>query len=130
MLVSPCQATSRWPLGYRVHAQGHFDSAADYRAFIVRTIAELMPGQLPGDVPAGFDPEVIHLADPEHPRLQSRARALGLAAAGPAYPPVAELLAQGVHTPAQIMARLMDQGQSPLAVAAALEHFFDMGVLD
>lgn len=130
MLVSPCQASPRWPLGYRVHAQGHFDNAADYRAFIVRTIAELMPEKLPSAATASFDPDVLHLVDSDNPRLQSRVRALGLTAAGPAYPPVAELLAHGGQTPAQIMARLMDQGQSPLEVAAALEHFFEMGVLD
>ncbi|MBI5522789.1 MAG: radical SAM family RiPP maturation amino acid epimerase [Desulfarculus sp.] len=130
MLVSPCQASARWPLGYRVHAQGRFDNAADYRAFIARSIAEHMPPTLPSEEPARFNEDVAYLEGPPGPVLRSRVKAMGLEAAGPAYAPAAEMLAQGGLSPSQIMGRLMDQGQSPLEAAAVLGHFFDMGLLD
>ena len=45
-LVSPCRATDQWPNGYRVHAAGTFRDAAEYRAFLERTIDEHMPEKL------------------------------------------------------------------------------------
>ena len=51
-LVSPCPASDRWPLGYRVHAQGRFDTAEQFAELIAEmTSQDSMPAQVrAGDV--------------------------------------------------------------------------------
>lgn len=46
-LVSPCPASDRWPLGYRVHAQGRFDTAEQFADLIAdMTSHASMPTQV------------------------------------------------------------------------------------
>ncbi len=42
-MISPCQATERWPLGYMIFDEARFDSAADLRREVRRMIETRMP---------------------------------------------------------------------------------------
>ncbi len=55
-LVSPCRASSEWPLGYRIHDVRRFDSAEDFRAQIESMIDRHMPVSIPPDFPLRFLP--------------------------------------------------------------------------
>jgi len=41
-LVILCNASSRWPLGYVIHAEDSFEQAAEFRDFIDQTIDNCM----------------------------------------------------------------------------------------
>jgi len=45
-LVSPCNASPLWPRGYQVHAEGTFRDAAEFRGFILQSVADHMPAHL------------------------------------------------------------------------------------
>lgn len=42
-LISPCNSSDRWPLGYRIYEQGTFTNAADLKLFLESTINKHMP---------------------------------------------------------------------------------------
>lgn len=129
-LVSPCPASPRRPLGYRVHAEGHFETAADYRRFIETTIAEFMPAAPPADRIAALAEGVSWSEDSRGWLLRSALKGLRPPAGDAVYAGAAQMASEAAWTPAQIMARLMDQGSSPLDAAAALQDLFDRGLLE
>lgn len=42
-LISPCKADDRWPNGYRIYAQGTFETASDLKILLERMITQQMP---------------------------------------------------------------------------------------
>ncbi|ADK85851.1 conserved hypothetical 59.0 kDa protein [Desulfarculus baarsii DSM 2075] len=129
-LISPCEASAQWPLGYKVHATGSFASAAGYRDFIRRTIDEHMPESLPTDAPVGLARGLKISEDEDSLAIASRAKVLRVRPRQHIYAQVARLLQDGQQRPEAIMAELMDQGQSPFDVTGALDYFFKMGLLE
>ena len=50
-LVSPCAADERWPLGYRVHSQTHFQDGPQLGAWLLAQVNDKMPLALDRDRP-------------------------------------------------------------------------------
>jgi hypothetical protein len=61
-LVSPCPASERWPLGYRIHASAVFSNARDFKDHLRKMVETCMPGLPESDRPISFrkDLEVQH----------------------------------------------------------------------
>ena len=129
-LVSPCEASEKWPLGYRVLDQGAFNTAADYRQFIERTIDQHMPETLPAQTPVGLAPGLTMAEEEEAFTISSRTTTLRIRPRDHIYAQVARLIAQDQARPAEIMGSLMDQGLSPFDITGALDFFFQKGLLD
>ena len=129
-LVSPCQASQKWPLGYRVHARGIFEDAAGYRRFLEQCVEEHMPGKIPGNEPLGFSDGVDYQADDAGFCLRSPAKVMRVNTDDHIYTKVARLLAAGNLDSARIMDELVDNGETPLSVTAGLQHFYRLGLID
>ena len=57
-LISPCNPSVRWPLGYEVFAEGTFQNAEEFKEFILESIETCMPEHLgPNDILA-FRPDL------------------------------------------------------------------------
>ena len=128
-LVSPCQASDRWPLGYRVHASGTFAGAKDFGDFIERSISERMPLELPSDLPVSYrealtyeqredgfdlfsDYSVHSFTGPDH------IRRLG------------DMIAEGKHQPADIVGVLVDIGADIFGIMGTLTDLYRKGFLE
>lgn len=129
-LVSPCGASQRWPQGYRVHERATFRDAAEYRAFIERTVARHMPESLSPSEPVEFVDGLQMSQEDDALILLSRAKKLRIRPGDHIYAQVARLIHPGGARPDEIMARLMDQGQSPFDITGALDYFFQTGLLE
>jgi radical SAM family RiPP maturation amino acid epimerase len=129
-LISPCPASARWPLGYRIHAEAAFQDVEEFRAHIRDMIDRSMyqnvvPGQLLRfvagvDVSRTNDGFVVSNLDQ------------GLAFHGNALlPELAEIVWRGTSRAseaAQYFQRIY--GISPDTVYGWLNHLLDAGVLD
>jgi len=55
-LISPCSANQRWPLGYIVFDEFHFNTAAEFRAGVEAAIAHAMKTNLDAGDPVRLNP--------------------------------------------------------------------------
>jgi radical SAM family RiPP maturation amino acid epimerase len=53
-LITPCRATDRWPLGYRILAESGFETGEDVEKFIQECIEHRMPQALEPEDPVGL----------------------------------------------------------------------------
>jgi radical SAM family RiPP maturation amino acid epimerase len=128
-LISPCQASERWPLGYRVHAEGGFEDADGFGAFIERAIAEQMPRQ-PDDLPAlawRSDLTYAPLADGFTLENKFKRHTVN---GQPFLASMGELINAGRHDAEEIMDRLCQAGADFFGAQASLRDLFDRGRLD
>lgn len=126
-LISPCEASERWPEGYRVHASATFADAGELRREIGRMVAEVMREAPPRDRPV---------------RLRSDLTATsvvgGVALASPFGPvrrfPLSELalrcLAEGRSSGADLALELEAHGEPMAETFHALNLLFEAGCLD
>jgi radical SAM family RiPP maturation amino acid epimerase len=128
-LVSPCAATDRWPLGYRVHAQGRFANASDFRKFIERSIAECMDDHLGGDEPLAFRRDLTYAPLPGGFSLTNDYFAHKVTDA-PLMARLGEMVGKGNMTAGEVMDALLREGGDLLEVTGAIKGLFDKGLLD
>jgi radical SAM family RiPP maturation amino acid epimerase len=130
-LVTPTRASERWPLGYRIHAEGRFATAAEFRALVEDMIEMHMPQDLSGEHVLAFRPDLsyIPLADGFElvgkPRTKLVIRSEIIRAR---Y--VGELIAEGNRTAGDITTTMVRAGGDVFEMAAFLRQLFDMGVFD
>ncbi|MFZ5585285.1 MAG: radical SAM family RiPP maturation amino acid epimerase [Thermodesulfobacteriota bacterium] len=129
-LVSPCRPSARWPMGYRVHAEGGFGDAGQYRDFLLRAVAGRMPPHPPAERPLRLNPLVNVAQDGDRIGLASDCHALSLGPADPALGLIAGLAAQGRWRPAEAVERAVAAGAGYLSAWAAIERLAELGALD
>lgn len=129
-LITPCNASERWPLGYWVIAQGTFDTADELRTLMRSMIDESVRDSLGVLDTVRLRRDVKIVAAPE--RLRVVSMGLGLAfddqpqAAG-----LAELLAAGTYTVEQVALRRRETaGVPPAQTLAVLDRLFLGGFFD
>ncbi|MFC1834011.1 radical SAM family RiPP maturation amino acid epimerase [Thermodesulfobacteriota bacterium] len=128
-LISPCAASDRRPLGYRVHVAGTFENAQDFGDFIERAIADHMPTTLPDDRPVAFRPDLT--AGPVENGFALRSAFKTHTCSGsPHIRFLGWLIAQGKHTPARILNILTEHGADIFSVRSTLQDLFDKGLLE
>ena len=103
-LISPCNASDRWPLGYWVIAQGTFDTADELRDLMRSMIDETIRDSLGVLDTVRLRHDVRIVVGPD--RLRVVSMGLGLAFENqPQAGELAELLAAGTYTVEQIALR-------------------------
>mgnify|MGYP003636257885 CR=1 FL=1 len=128
-LISPCNSSDRWPLGYFVYEERRFSNTADLERIMAGMIERHMPEALPVDRPVAFRSD-----------LQFKPRSGGFTLAGPHAAvditcsalavDVAEAVARGDATPAAIASDFA--ASYPLPADMALDwmrSWFDAGLV-
>jgi radical SAM family RiPP maturation amino acid epimerase len=129
-LISPCNASDRWPLGYWVIAQGTFDTADELRDLMRSMIDETIRDSLGVLDTVRLRRDVRIVVGPE--RLRVVSMGLGLAFENqPQADELAELLAAGTYTVEQIaLRRRQAAGVPPAETLAVLDRLFLGGFFD
>ena len=129
-LISPCNASDRWPLGYWVIAQGTFDTADELRDLMRSMIDETIRDSLGVLDTVRLRHDVRIVVGPD--RLRVASMGLGLAFENqPQAGELAELLAAGTYTVEQIaLRRRQAAGVPPAETLAVLDRLFLGGFFD
>jgi hypothetical protein len=128
-LVSPCQASEQWPMGFRIHDEGTFGDAKDFGAFITGSISKHMPSSLPIDKPVAFRNGLAYEQNENGFILSSQASAHSFT--GDEFVArLGDMVAEGIHSPAQIVGALVDSGADIFGVRGTLSDLYDKGFLE
>lgn len=128
-LISPCAASDRRPLGYRVHAVAGFRDAAGYRDQVARLVEDHMgetapPGRKLGwreDLAVEILADRVLLAD-RRARHELRGR--------PCLVPLAASLARAPATAGELVAGLARDGHDVFAASAVLEDLVQAALVE
>ncbi|MET7775722.1 radical SAM family RiPP maturation amino acid epimerase [Streptomyces mirabilis] len=128
-LITPCDASDRWPLGYWVLDKGTFDTGAELGELIETMIAKNMRTRLRLQDPVRLRPDVkVTVADGEL-RAVSRGQHLTLGQGD--LDDLAECLTRGMASAEELAVRREKRAGVPLTQTLAwLNSLFDEGLLD
>lgn len=128
-LVSPCRASERWPLGYRTHAEGRFDDAPGFLAFIREAVATHMAERLEGDDVVAFRKDLTYQRNPDGFKVSTPFTAHTIK--GENYlAELGDMIARGDQTVGDILGALIAQGGDVFGICGALQDLFDKGLLE
>jgi hypothetical protein len=128
-LVTPTRATDRWPLGYRIIGERHFETPREFREAIDGLIAAHMPQEVGSADVLGFRGDLDYAPRADGFALQAANRRLqfgGFAGAGL----LGEMLSAGDMTAASIESVLARHGADIFLIADAIQQLFDRGLLN
>jgi radical SAM family RiPP maturation amino acid epimerase len=133
-LISPCTADDRWPLGYYVYAEDHFDDAGELAELLDRMIERQMsPTVCPSDRPRFLD-FLRYEELPDGFRLQGRFHQIAVfedPARSEALRATGRMVRDGGETAGKIVTTVASQhGVAPDAVQTQLNRLLGAGVLD
>ncbi|MEW6357121.1 MAG: radical SAM family RiPP maturation amino acid epimerase [Planctomycetota bacterium] len=128
-LISPCNACNQWPLGYRVHAEGRFANASEFRDFIVRVVEECMPESIGGEEVAAFRKDLAYAPLPDGFSLANES-ILHKFTGETFLARLGKLIHDGRRTVGEIMDLILEDGADFFGAAAAIQELFDRGLLD
>ena len=128
-LISPCMAIDQWPNGYRIHAEDTFRDAAQYRAFLERTVEEFMPAKLEWKVNVSFRHDLQYERTSDGFTLTSRFYRHSMK--GKSWHGVlGDLIARGETSAGEIITMLASDGAPLLEVTSAMQKIFEKGLLE
>lgn len=129
-LISPCPPSDRWPLGYRIHAEGSFADAAELDGFIVKTMERCMPEHMDPEDTLAFRQDLAFDSLPEDGfQLRSSYR-LHKMTGSPHLVQLGRLITQGSLTLGRVLEEAAVQHQDVLAVASSIQRLFEQGLLE
>ena len=128
-LVSPTLADDRWPLGYRVHASGTFDTAKDFGDFIETSITEYMPMDLPADRPVSFREPLRYETREDGFDLLSVSSTHSFSGSGHVRS-LGDMVAEGRHRPEAILGSLVEAGADVFGILGTLRDLYSRGFLE
>lgn len=127
-LISPCNASAQWPLGYIVHAERTFRDAAEFRAVILRSIEECMREHLEEGDRLAFREDLTYETRADGFVLTSRYRKHA-ATGEPHLALLGGLIRSGTLTTGEITERLIRGGMPPLDAISWLNRIHQGGLL-
>lgn len=129
-LISPCQASEKWPLGYITFAESHFRNAAEFCDITRRMVDEFMPAFLRGDEQVSFFDYVDQSDLPDGLRLTGKHYQTDFAG-NELFQHLGRHVAAGGRTVDQIVDTLMPALDcTPAEVYYAVGLLLDQGFLD
>lgn len=126
-LVTPCRASESWPLGYRVLAEGRFDSGAELSAFL-RRCAEGPMSAWPRGRPVAFHRDAEFAPEPGGFALRTRFKERRFAGADVAA--LGALVAEGRRLRPELLDAAQSAGVDALTSTALLDAWSGRGMLD
>jgi hypothetical protein len=122
-LISPCSASDRWPLGYRVHAQVSFTDTESYRVAIDWMIeSQMSSSPLPGQKLVIRDDLAVQM-ETDHVVLSNR-HARYVLRGHPCIKFLLTLLAMGPMLPGDLITQMAAQGHDVFTSSAVLDDLF------
>jgi len=128
-LISPCPPSNRWPLGYRVYAEGSFSSPAELDDFIGRTFEKCMPEHIEPDTILAFRGDLEYIPLPAGFQLRSAHR-MHKMEGSPHLAQLGRLIAQGNLASRRVVDELMVEQPNMFAVTSSIQKLFDQGLLE
>ena len=128
-LVSPCLADEEWPLGYRVHGSGTFDTAQDFGDFIETSMTEYMPMDLPADRPVSFREPLHYETREDGFDLLSASSSHSFTGSGHVRS-LGDMIAEGRHRPEAILGSLVEAGADVFGILGTLRDLYSSGFLE
>ena len=128
-LVSPCYASERWPLGYRIFWERTWTDAGDFRAAIREAIERHMPTSMKGDARVRFNDCLTYQKTDDGFTLESPFRNYTVNGT-PIVNAVGNLVSRGDMAASQVLKEVVHQGHDFFAVSGTLQHMFEKGLID
>jgi len=128
-LVSPCRASSRYPKGYRVHAENSFDGLEEYKQILLDMIRLYMPVSLGVEDLLRFRKGLSLEFAEESSSIVSRFKRYDLGIGNKSKQSVLEMIKVG-GTYKDICDHAEKTGMSFLAFAALVDQLFKAGFLE
>lgn len=128
-LVSPTRASEKWPLGYRVYDEAHFDSPEEFRSALEGMIERFMPESVPATDRVAFREDLQFSREDDGFILRHGANQYACTL----YPfsaRLGELIHEGRHTAGDILGQLVEEGANVFLIGDVLQRLFDLGVLN
>ncbi len=127
-LISPCNASDRWPHGVRIHAEGTFHDMSEFRGFVARSIEECMPEHLAQDDRLAFREDLTYQKTNDGFMLTSLFTR-HLVKGKPHFARLGDVLAQGNQTAGEVIDDLIRQGVSVFEAISSLDLLYQKGLL-
>ena len=129
-LVSPTMASEKWPLGYRVYDEAHFESPTELRRILDGMIDRHMPEALPGNSPIAFRDDLDFTRTEDGFALEASG---GLRYNCRHYPfsaRLGEMIREKCHTAGDVVGELVAGGEDLFLVGDTIQTLYDLGVLN
>ena len=127
-LISPCKASEKWPLGYRIHYEGRFRDKDEYKALLQDCIEKCMPQAPAADAPLAFRPDLQYQRHQDGFTLTSPYRQHDMRGRD-FFPYLGDAIADGNKTSGEIAVTLAEQGFPYFSVIECIQDLFKGGVL-
>lgn len=108
-LISPCNASKRWPLGYIVFDEGTFSDGQDLKILLERMIDDNMPTEVRPQDLVNFRPDLKYESLPDGFKLSNRIKTFKFRQESPLRE-LGELIHQGGKTAQEIVSILEESG--------------------
>ena len=128
-LVTPCHASDKWPLGFRVHDQGRFNDAREFGDFITGSISKHMPADIPLDAPISFRKDLKYERVENGFTLSNNCSVHSMKG-NPFVSQLGDLVASGDQSVNEIIGILIEKGDDIFAVKANLNDLYEKGLLE
>jgi radical SAM family RiPP maturation amino acid epimerase len=129
-LITPCNASDRWPLGYWVLGEGTFDTTDELRELVNSLMREHMREALRPDDIVRLRPDLEVTVEQGELKVASRGHGLAFRAMTD-LEGLAALLTEGTHSAADIaLERARSANVELTTTFALLDHLFTQGLID
>jgi radical SAM family RiPP maturation amino acid epimerase len=128
-LISPCNASERRPLGYRVYYEGTFNDAEEFRACMDEAIQSCKPERVAGDEVIEFREDLEYARTDNGFSLSSRHRRHLIK--GPEYLGLmGDMIAKGGHTAGNLINVAIKADGDFFAAGRTIQDLFEKGLLE
>ncbi|MGI8745787.1 MAG: radical SAM family RiPP maturation amino acid epimerase [Bryobacteraceae bacterium] len=132
-LVSPCIATERWPLGYMIFDEAHFETAEELSHVLNQMIESHMPLSVPAKAPIRFRSDIVYAPLDDGFRVSTRWHSLDFrdasdAPAFPGYRKLAESIHAGRYSTEEIVEQFASGVKTREHIQESLDRLFLCGV--
>ena len=128
-LISPCNASERWPNGYIVYAQETFTDAEDLKIILGRMIEDNMPLTIRPEQLVAFRPDLNYESLPDGFRLSNRLKTYNFRHE-PQIKELGDLISRGDKTAQEIVTIFKSSGVPLALIFHHLNLMFEKGILD
>lgn len=128
-LISPCKADERWPNGYRIYAEGKFETASGLKVLLEEMMSQQMPLGIRESDRVQFRRGLKHENLEDGFKLSTRFLTLKFRHR-PLIQELGEAILRGDRTAAEIATEFEQLGVSQAETYASLNLLFNRGVID